>query len=155
MPSTEDQEILVKVMPCEELNRACTLIRTSGDYGDKKGYALLFGYQFTEISLLCLDGFGTKVKLTDCNFDWNINLWYWVRLRAEGTSIKAKVWNDVSEEPSEWMIDHVDDTYPDGVPGVGFMYDAPIPAYFDSVTVELINAKSISVGDLWVNKAYL
>ena len=35
----------------------------------------------------------------------------WVRLRVEGSTIKAKVWTDGSAEPSNWEIEVTDTSF--------------------------------------------
>lgn len=42
------------------------------------------------------------------------NTWFWSRVRAIGDVIMAKFWLMDEEEPSEWLLEVEDDTYPEG-----------------------------------------
>ncbi len=44
------------------------------------------------------------------NFD--ANAWYWIRVKAEGDNILAKIWRDGETEPSIWTIDYTDASDP-------------------------------------------
>lgn len=48
--------------------------------------------------------------------------YYWVRLRCNGTSIKAKVWADGGSEPGTWDCDATDTSGPGAVDGYAGIY---------------------------------
>jgi len=48
--------------------------------------------------------------------------YYWVRLRCNGTSIKAKVWADGGSEPGTWDCDSTDTSGPGAVDGYAGIY---------------------------------
>jgi len=49
--------------------------------------------------------------------------YYWVRLRCNGTSIKAKVWADGGSEPGTWDCDATDTSGPGAVDGYAGIYN--------------------------------
>jgi hypothetical protein len=38
----------------------------------------------------------------------NTNVWVWIKLRVNGTSIKSKAWLDGGTEPATWTTDNTD-----------------------------------------------
>lgn len=67
----------------------------------------------------------------------NTGTWYYCRLQAIGTAIRAKFWADGSPEPSSWMLEATDDTYFNGVPGVGSY--ASVSSSADSPVIDYIS----------------
>jgi hypothetical protein len=55
--------------------------------------------------------------------------WYWIRFRAEGTALKAKVWADGSAEPSSWTLTVNDGAITSG--GVGVYIYEPNTVVYD------------------------
>jgi len=52
---------------------------------------------------------GTQTLLSPLHaFAFAANTWYYVRFRVNGTSLKAKVWADGTEEPTSWQIEITD-----------------------------------------------
>lgn len=78
------------------------LLRASGIGSSLTGYALAF----PTLGKLQLFSHVSGAPAEIGNIAWTMadNTWYWVRFRANGTSIQARVWNDGSAEPSTWDI---------------------------------------------------
>lgn len=48
---------------------------------------------------------GTFTPLTSIDYDWSANTYYWIRLRAEGSTLSAKVWSgSAADEPGSWTL---------------------------------------------------
>ena len=45
-------------------------------------------------------------------------VWYWMRFRAEGTTLKVRVWADGTPEPATWTLTAIDDDLPMGIVGL-------------------------------------
>src|SRR5690606_7951569 len=60
---------------------------------------------------------GSTSTLGSTAFSFSTEVWYWLRLRCEGTDIKAKVWEDGDPEPG-WMIEETDSDISSGYAGV-------------------------------------
>jgi prepilin-type N-terminal cleavage/methylation domain-containing protein len=48
------------------------------------------------------------------------NIWYWLKVDVQGSTIKAKFWQDGTAEPASWTLQHTDSVspYPNGQIGV-------------------------------------
>jgi len=87
--------------------------------------------------------------------------WYWFRFQAfdvaEGIRLRARVWHDADQEPSEWQIDCVDESAAlvSGAPGVWSASGGN--TYWDDLEVRLMTADadpgdpSDSDGDGWLD----
>lgn len=64
---------------------------------------------------------------------WVNGNWYWLKLEANGTTIRGKSWADGDDEPEEWDISLTDSTYQDGG-FCGFSGESS-NGNFDSITV--------------------
>jgi RHS repeat-associated protein len=56
--------------------------------------------------------------LSGDSFAFEDNTTYQVRFRIEGTVLSAKVWEDGTTEPAEWLLVATDDTHATGLPAV-------------------------------------
>lgn len=61
----------------------------------------------------------TQLSLGSYSFQWSADTWYWVRIRAVGTSLLARVWESGTPEPSVWHISASDSMFSSGAFGVG------------------------------------
>jgi hypothetical protein len=71
--------------------------------------------------------------------------WYWFRFQAfevaSGSRLRAKIWHDADQEPSDWQVDCVDEyaaAFVDGAPGVWSMSSGN--KYWDDLEVRLMAA---------------
>jgi hypothetical protein len=71
--------------------------------------------------------------------------WYWFRFQAfevaSGSRLRAKIWHDADQEPSDWQADCVDEdaaAFVDGAPGVWSMSSGD--KYWDDLEVRLMAA---------------
>ncbi len=64
---------------------------------------------------------------------------WWVRLRVQGTSIKARFWRDGTTEPSTWTVTVTDSYWASGTPSVGVFLNAGATTFpsigFDNLSV--------------------
>ena len=65
-----------------------------------------------------------------------LNTWYWIKARAEGSSLKAKIWKDGDAEPAAWTVSGTDSRNPNG--GVGFCTVGGARAKFDDIEASYI-----------------
>lgn len=61
--------------------------------------------------------------------------YFWVRLQAIGTAVKARVWLDGEAEPGSWLISVTDSAVTTGAPGVGSNGDGDASMEWDFVSV--------------------
>jgi hypothetical protein len=70
--------------------------------------------------------------------------WYWFRFQAievaSGSRLRAKIWHDADQEPSDWQVDCVDEqaAFVEGAPGVWSMGSGN--KYWDDLEVRLMAA---------------
>jgi hypothetical protein len=62
---------------------------------------------------------GSGTIISSASLDLEESAHYWVRFKVSGTSLKAKVWNALNIEPSDWMLEDVDSSLTSGRVGVG------------------------------------
>jgi hypothetical protein len=51
---------------------------------------------------------GTDTLLANFSIVWTVNTWYFIRLRAFGTAVKAKIWAQGAAEPTTWGVEATD-----------------------------------------------
>lgn len=92
-------------------------LRSSTDNGQENGYwieiearenAFRLG-KYTNGSLTTLDRFGTPVE----------NTFFYRRFRAEGETLRAKIWEATEPEPATWNVEMTDGDHSDGWVGLG------------------------------------
>ncbi len=76
--------------------------------------ALIDGTQFSIIKHV----HGVGITLTSMAFHAQAGIVYTVRIRAQGTTLAAKVWPATTPEPSNWMIDTTDTSLASGKGGI-------------------------------------
>jgi hypothetical protein len=110
-------------------------LRGSGASGSETGYfaGLVSGGGLALYKLVS----GVQTVIGTAPFSWSLSNWYWVRLRANGTSITAKVWQDGNTEPGTWNINASDTSVSSGGwVGVGTASSLDSP-YYDYFSVGL------------------
>ena len=53
-------------------------------------------------------GSTSTLSTANIGFDLVSNTWYWLRFRANGSALKAKLWRDSEEEPAGWHVEATD-----------------------------------------------
>lgn len=86
-------------------------LRASGEAGDETGYMALVSGTGLHISKFVG---GSHVELNSAEVTMPFNEWYWIRFRAHGTELSAKVWSDGQTEPEEWTLTATDTSITDG-----------------------------------------
>lgn len=103
-------EVLARVRSSSTLvSQLRLIVRGSGSAASETGYFLDFpsasaaDLRVSKLVSGTLTAIGTIYAYT-----FVANAWYYVRFRANGTSLKARVWLDGEPEPSVWHIDFTD-----------------------------------------------
>lgn len=71
-----------------------------------------------QIRLAQIDNGQVNGELQTVAFTWATETWYWIRLRATGSSLQAKVWQIGDAEPGAFQINTSDITYTTGRVGI-------------------------------------
>ena len=106
------------------------LIRGSGTSSSETAYFLILD-QVSGAQLRKYDN-ALATTLDEKRFYPISNTWYLLRLRAEGTAIKGKIWAENDTEPTDWMFEETDSAIATGWVGVGSYHD---DADFDWIEV--------------------
>ena len=73
----------------------------------------------TDTSGLHLDRWnGGENTLTTVSFSYQVDEWYYQKMKVQGNTISAKVWKAADAEPSNWMITYTDSTFATGRVGL-------------------------------------
>ena len=130
-----DIEILAKVMSHSTTGGTVARVglRAGGSEPNETGYFAGLSGGTNLVLMKYVNGKATGISTT--NFTWSTGSWYWIRFRANGTSLKVKAWLDGSSEPGAWNIDTTDSDIPGGGwTGVG-TYDHTDRPYYDYFSV--------------------
>lgn len=100
-----------------------------------------YGIQLRDANNFRLESWGSA-NISQANpITWSTGTYYWVRIRVEGTRIRAKVWVDGEYEPGAWAINVTSSTHSAG--GIGYGGEsASGTAIFNILTVRFINLRS-------------
>jgi len=109
--------------------------RVSGAAGTETGYVLFMDPANDLISLRRYKN-GTQATLTTASKTIAAGLWYWMRLRINGTNIKARVWAKWTAEPGTWDIDYTDSSNPVSTEGGAGVCTYNADAYCDYFAAE-------------------
>ncbi len=94
-------------------------VRVSGTASDEHGYALFMvdnsGTRSVALSTWTAGGY---TQLGQASLSWEADTWYSIRLRAEGSAIRARVWPRGTAEPGSWLVEATDFRYARGRPGI-------------------------------------
>lgn len=131
VPESSDQEVLQKVRVVNtqsedtSLGENCFAVVRAGGEGeasepDWEGYAtwLQLYNGFFSFDIIRIEG-DSQTSIANTSFEWTGDTWYYVRLRAEGSTISAKIWEEGETEPVEWTLETTDTTYTSGYAGIG------------------------------------
>lgn len=103
-----NQEVLIRLRPLASTANnygAIPVLRGSGSAGTENCYrVVLFDNGTWQLSKFVA---GVSTVLSTCTRSFLSGSIYWVRFRANGTTIQARVWNDGDVEPSTWVSDAV------------------------------------------------
>ncbi|GAG82520.1 unnamed protein product, partial [marine sediment metagenome] len=91
-------------------------LRGSGSDGNEKVY--FAGFQTPQDENFIHKYTPTSTSVGSIEFVCSKDVWYWVRFRVEGNSLKTKAWRDGDGEPA-WMIEETDDSHTQGWVGIG------------------------------------
>lgn len=131
-----DVEILTVCLTPEfdVTNALRVYLRAGGDSTTENGYYLECDFDNDTIQLSKYDSGGSAISLSGTVAKSLVsNTWYRQRVRIQGTSIKAKVWEDGTTEPGSWDIEVTDSEYSSGWFGVGFFSEQYYyGAYFEA-----------------------
>lgn len=106
--STDNIEILTKYNFAVVTSTvvAGVALRASGASGSESQYHVTnFGAQLRLAKIV--SGMVITISQT-ASLSLTANTWYWLRFRANSTSLKARIWADGGEEPGTWAIDTTD-----------------------------------------------
>jgi len=105
-------------------------VRGGGGSSTRVGYYLRFIHNSDTVTLNVYDDPGASSATLDSAAFSGLarDIWYWVRIRAIGSSIKAKVWQDGNSEPGTWTLEATDTTITAaGWQGFGWWTDSEAP----------------------------
>lgn len=110
------------------------VVRASGTAGNEDGYLIQLSYTVVRIYKLVA---GVATVLITETFLWREDVKYWVRFRANGTDLKAKVWAGDAVEPEDWTLETTDSSHSTGAVGVMCFTNAYKVwfDYFECVTI--------------------
>jgi hypothetical protein len=129
-------EVLAKVMfESDELayNVRIVLHGTGGDTNED-GYLLDFFPVDDEIRITEFTSGSASALGADVAKTLDIDTWYWVRFRRNGSDLKAKVWEDGTPEPGSWDIERTDASNTEGRVGFGSQRDTVHCDWFSVAT---------------------
>lgn len=86
---------------------------------------------------------GTGAVLASKSMSTALDTWYKVRIYANGTNLKAKIWLASGSEPSAWDIEETDATYSSGAIMV-YGVNSNVYAYFGELYAAALNGTTIS-----------
>lgn len=120
--SVGDVEVLAKVRFASALSTNQTgpriVIRGGGSAANEEGYTGQLRNQPDQVEVMKIVS-GTFGAIGSSSMSVQDSRWYWLRMRVEGTSIKAKCWVDGDSEPGAWGIDETDASLSSGWIGFG------------------------------------
>lgn len=111
-----DTEMLIRARTpvAQTGGRTPILVRQQNGTSNLKGYVLSLAYNDV-VSVLKYDTGATTLSptatITGLNHHDTTN-WYHIRLRVNGSSIKARAWNEGQAEPTTWQLEITDASLP-------------------------------------------
>lgn len=81
--------------------------RISGGIGTETGYVVFMDPANNKLKLRRYNN-GTSSDLADGSYTINADSWYWIRMRLNGSNIKARIWPKLGTEPGTWLVDYTD-----------------------------------------------
>jgi hypothetical protein len=103
-------EILAKYTTPSSLSSARypLVVRGAGTDESATGYSVRVSS--SSIRIYSCNASDTPVQVATAAFTFNTSTTYWIRFRANSTSLKARVWADGGGEPGTWDLDVIDST---------------------------------------------
>jgi len=120
--SPADVEVLARVRWTYGYYRCAYVVLRGSGTTNENGYLASFQDYGTNSFYLYKMTNGSLTSLGYVTGTLELNTWYWVRFRVEGTALKAKYWADGEAEPASWQIENTDATYASGWVGWGSQY---------------------------------
>lgn len=96
----------VKTSSVSGTNSVGAAVRASGSAGSETGYICNITSAEFRIGKYVAGTF-TELAVTNA-LNLSANTWYWIRLRANGTTIQARIWADGGSEPGTWNVSSTD-----------------------------------------------
>ena len=128
---TEDQEIVAKLLVTNMLRARIYLRGSAGNN------ATCYFVEFTSTGGPILAGKFVNGSYTSLGMGYGNNAergtWYWLRLRAIGTTIQIKGWTDGLPEPTDWMGTFTDTSLSSGFFAIGGRTHTGHYVYYDYV----------------------
>lgn len=118
--ASSDVEVLVRLHVYDHYttgDRIGVFVRGAGTGSDYEGYWFLIRPDDVKLYELSSGSFTTLGILSADGDNLYANTWFWLRLRANGTTISAKYWRDGETEPGSWQLSATDATYASGWAG--------------------------------------
>ena len=103
-------EILAKYTTPSSLSssRYPLVVRGAGSDESATGYSIRVST--SAIRIYSCNASDTPVQVATAAFTFSVSTTYWIRFRANSTSLKARVWADGGGEPGTWDLDVTDST---------------------------------------------
>ena len=137
--TVQDYSALAECIPHQPSITVGVAVRFSlGDYG----YICWIWPDDDDVDIWRHDGVGswTIIKTANYPIDWDEP--YWVRFECEGSTLRAKVWQDPDPEPVDWLLKVSDNTYINngciGLVATNWNGIGPAWGEFDNVVVTTI-----------------
>ncbi|MEX1093324.1 MAG: hypothetical protein WEF28_09220, partial [Acidimicrobiia bacterium] len=108
-PDRDDVEILFRFRSATKLD-ARAFVRGSGGSGNETMYTLGLASPSGNNTLRVgkYDG-GTFTALNDTAYaGYTTNTWFWCRMQVQGTTLRRRVWEDGTTEPTSWVDPQTD-----------------------------------------------
>ncbi|MEA3242329.1 MAG: hypothetical protein U9Q19_02675 [Pseudomonadota bacterium] len=142
----DDSELLVRVRAGATTNynnMFSLMLRGSGAAGSENGYTLWMDGNDLELRKYVAGANSNLSTITSfvhafkSSSTWDYS-YFWLRFRANGTSLKAKAWSENQNEPDTWLIDETDSS----ISAAGWCG----LCNFDAIGTQYVNADYFSIG---------
>lgn len=135
--SPADVEVLVRVLPDEFSANSNTQVNVRATAAPGGYYAeLISGSQ----GILRITGENEATYIDDAAISLTADIWYWRRVRINGSNFMARTWQYGTSEPSSWQVSGTASGGPaSGAVGMG-TYDDALDYAFDYFSVALDGA---------------
>ena len=106
----DDVEILAKFTTPSTLSNALYPIFLRGSGADESATNYSVRVSTSSFRLYYANAADTPVQVATVSGTWSVSTTYWIRFRATGTALKARIWADGGGEPGTWDIEATDST---------------------------------------------
>jgi hypothetical protein len=134
--TTTTEEVLVKMRLGDDDDRGpgVALRHTMDASGRESAYVAYLRSASDQIEINAFIAGGWQF-LGAVNYVSSPGVWYWMRFRAEGTTLKVRLWADGSAEPTTWTLTSSSSSIAAGSAGV-YVYE-PNVVDFDRISVAI------------------